>query len=99
MMTLPSPVQMPRRLRPPGGTPSRRYTARPATVAQREIFLHGQPVTYLEAGAETGGPVVVLLHGLASSSQTWATVMPLLGVRMSRVSWNFGGGPVVIRRL
>jgi pimeloyl-ACP methyl ester carboxylesterase len=48
-------------------------------VAQREIVLHGQPVTYLEAGAQTGGPVVVLLHGLVSSSQTWATVLPLLG--------------------
>jgi pimeloyl-ACP methyl ester carboxylesterase len=80
LITSSSPVQLPRRLRPPGGTPSRRHTPRPATVAQREIVLHGQPVTYLEAGADTGGPVVVLLHGLASSSQTWATVMPLLGL-------------------
>ncbi|WP_252444906.1 alpha/beta fold hydrolase [Pseudonocardia humida] len=48
-------------------------------VVQREIRLHGQPTTYLEAGAGSGGPVVVLLHGLASSSRTWADVMPLLG--------------------
>jgi len=54
-------------------------TARPAVVRQREIVLHGQQVTFLEAGADTGGPTVVLLHGLASSSQTWAAVMPLLG--------------------
>lgn len=40
--------------------------------------MHGQQVTYLEAGARSGGPVVVLLHGLAGSSQTWATVAPLL---------------------
>jgi pimeloyl-ACP methyl ester carboxylesterase len=52
---------------------------RPAVVRQREIVLHGQHVTFLETGADTGGPVVVLLHGLASSSQTWASVMPLLG--------------------
>ncbi len=37
-------------------------------------------MTFLEAGAEPGRPVVVLLHGLASSSHTWATVLPLLGV-------------------
>jgi pimeloyl-ACP methyl ester carboxylesterase len=48
-------------------------------VTQREILLHGQHVTFLEAGADCDGPVVVLLHGLASSSQTWSSVLPLLG--------------------
>ncbi|GAA5114887.1 alpha/beta fold hydrolase [Pseudonocardia adelaidensis] len=43
------------------------------------MLLHGQRVTFLEAGADSGGPVVVLLHGLASSSQTWSSVMPHLG--------------------
>jgi pimeloyl-ACP methyl ester carboxylesterase len=75
-----SPVQPPSRLRPPRAASPRRRRARPAKVAQREIVLHGQPLTYLEAGAGTGGQVVVLLHGLAGSSQTWATVLPLLGV-------------------
>jgi hypothetical protein len=50
----------------------------PVTVAQREVRLHGQHVTYLEAGVDHG-PVVVLLHGLASSSTVWADVMSLLG--------------------
>jgi pimeloyl-ACP methyl ester carboxylesterase len=50
-----------------------------ASVKQREIRLHRQNVTFLEAGADSGGPVVVLLHGLASSSTTWAQVMPALG--------------------
>jgi pimeloyl-ACP methyl ester carboxylesterase len=50
------------------------------TVAQRQVRVHGQHVTYLEAGVGRG-PVVVLLHGLASSSTTWAQVMPLLGRR------------------
>jgi pimeloyl-ACP methyl ester carboxylesterase len=79
LTTIPSPVQPPRRLHPPHAASPRRPRARPATVAQREIALHGQAVTYLEAGADTGGPVLVLLHGLAGSSQTWATVLPLLG--------------------
>lgn len=48
-------------------------------VVRREVVLHGQRVTYSEAGADSGGPVLVLLHGLASSSQTWQPVMPLLG--------------------
>jgi pimeloyl-ACP methyl ester carboxylesterase len=61
------------------GTPRRRTFAVP--VLQREILLHGQRVTFLEAGADRDGPVTVLLHGLASSSQTWSSVLPLLGRR------------------
>lgn len=52
---------------------------REVPVTTREIELHGRRVVYLEAGAHSGGPVVVLVHGLASSSQTWASVMALLG--------------------
>lgn len=52
---------------------------RRAAVRRREITLHDQQVTFLETGAQSGGPTVVLLHGLASSSATWAPVLPLLG--------------------
>ncbi len=63
-------------------SPARGARSRPTvSVVQREITLHGQRTTYLEAGADSGGPVVVLLHGLASSSRTWADAMPLLGRR------------------
>ena len=62
------------------GRASRTIVGKPVTVAQRQVRLHGQHVTYLEAGVGRG-PVVVLLHGLASSSATWAQVMPLLGRR------------------
>jgi pimeloyl-ACP methyl ester carboxylesterase len=72
-MSAPSPL-FPRR-RP--GAPCRRAFAVPVT--QREVLLHGQRVTFLEAGADCDGPVVVLLHGLASSSQTWSSALPLLG--------------------
>lgn len=51
----------------------------PPTVTRREITIHGRPTSFLEAGADSGGPVVVLLHGLASSSVTWEAVIPLLG--------------------
>ena len=62
------------------GRGTRRGVGMPVTVAQRQVRLHGQHVTYLEAGVDRG-PVVVLLHGLASSSATWADVMFLLGRR------------------
>jgi pimeloyl-ACP methyl ester carboxylesterase len=65
------------RPRPRPGVPRRRASA--TQVTRREILLHGQRVTFLEAGADSDGPVVVLLHGLASSSQTWSSVVPLLG--------------------
>ncbi|TCK24763.1 alpha/beta fold hydrolase [Pseudonocardia endophytica] len=48
-------------------------------VTRRDIVLHGNVVSFLEAGATSGGPVVVLLHGLASSALTWEAVLPLLG--------------------
>ncbi|GAY08368.1 alpha/beta fold hydrolase [Pseudonocardia sp. N23] len=53
--------------------------ARRAVVRRREITLHDQQVTFLETGTPGAGPTVVLLHGLASSSATWAAALPLLG--------------------
>src|SRR5215212_6954818 len=41
----------------------------------RSITLHGHPVTYRMAG---GGPPLLLVHGITSSSQTWASVLPAL---------------------
>ncbi|MEJ3653994.1 alpha/beta fold hydrolase [Pseudonocardia sp. TRM90224] len=51
-------------------------------MTRQVISLHGRPVTFLEAGRGCGGPVVVLLHGLASSSKTWSETLPLLGRTM-----------------
>jgi pimeloyl-ACP methyl ester carboxylesterase len=39
------------------------------------IELHGQPVRYHRVGA---GPLLVLVHGITSSSRTWERVLPLL---------------------
>jgi pimeloyl-ACP methyl ester carboxylesterase len=63
----------------------------PVEVAQREIRLHGQRVTYLESGARTGGPVVMLLHGLAGNSSTWRPILPLLGRKVHVIAPDFLG--------
>ena len=44
----------------------------------RVVDLHGHPVTYRQRGE---GPPVLLLHGITSSSQTWADVLPALAER------------------
>ncbi|MFP5072742.1 alpha/beta fold hydrolase [Pseudonocardia nantongensis] len=36
-------------------------------------------MSFLEAGADSGGPTVVLMHGLASGSHMWEPVLPQLG--------------------
>ena len=38
------------------------------------LDLHGDRVAYLDEGQ--GRDVVLLLHGMAGSSQTWRSVMP-----------------------
>ncbi len=49
----------------------------------REIVLHGHRVSYRSAGA---GPVVVLVHGITSTSATWANVIPYLAERFTIVA-------------
>src|SRR6059058_4457174 len=39
------------------------------------IRLHGQPVSYHRSGE---GPLLVLVHGITSSSRAWERVLPLL---------------------
>src|SRR3954447_13020716 len=44
-------------------------------LACHEVELHGHTVTYRTAGS---GPVLLLLHGIANSSETWEPVAELL---------------------
>ncbi len=44
-------------------------------LTRRTIDLHGHPVSYRLAGS---GPVLVLIHGITSSSRTWERVLPAL---------------------
>ena len=50
-----------------------------ADVTCSEILVHGNAVSYAESGADSGGPVVVLVHGIASRASQWERVMERLG--------------------
>jgi pimeloyl-ACP methyl ester carboxylesterase len=49
----------------------------------QQIELHGQPVTYHRQGE---GPVLVLVHGITSSSRTWLSVLPALAERYTVIA-------------
>src|SRR5688500_3265578 len=49
-----------------------------STLAADEIVLHGHRVRFHRAGS---GPLVVLLHGIASTADTWAPVAGALARR------------------
>jgi pimeloyl-ACP methyl ester carboxylesterase len=47
-------------------------------IDSQEIVLHGHAVSYREAGE---GPLIVLVHGITSSSDTWREALPWLTER------------------
>jgi pimeloyl-ACP methyl ester carboxylesterase len=53
------------------------------TLAPHELTLHGHRVTYRTAGR---GPVLLLLHGITNSSQTWERVAPPLSRRFTLIA-------------
>jgi pimeloyl-ACP methyl ester carboxylesterase len=53
------------------------------TLTPNALTLHGHAVTYRTAGR---GPVLLLLHGIANSSQTWEHVAPLLSERFTLIA-------------
>jgi pimeloyl-ACP methyl ester carboxylesterase len=52
-------------------------------VELRYLNIHGHDVAYRMSGS---GPVVVLVHGIASSSETWGRVMPALAEHVTIVA-------------
>src|ERR1700704_5672147 len=54
-----------------------------AKSEMEEIELHGHKVTFRAAGE---GPLVVLLHGITSTSDAWREVMPRLAERYTVVA-------------
>src|SRR3954464_342955 len=50
-----------------------------SAVTAQTRSVHGNLVRYDEAGADSGGPVVVLIHGIASRAAQWNGVMAELG--------------------
>ena len=53
-----------------------------------EIELHGHRVAYRCAGS---GPAIVLVHGITSTSATWAQVMPCLATRFTVIAPDLVG--------
>jgi pimeloyl-ACP methyl ester carboxylesterase len=49
-------------------------------ITQDEVVLHGHRITYRSAG-DPALPVLLLVHGLTSSSATWDPVIPALAER------------------
>ncbi len=77
------------------GTPAEGYCA---TMSQehnstqtelRHLNLHGHRVAYRQAGEH--GPVVVLIHGITSSSRTWSRVMPALARHFTVIAPDLAG--------
>jgi len=52
-------------------------------VELQRIRIHGHDIGYVTAGS---GPVVILVHGIASSSTTWGRVIPALAERTTVVA-------------
>jgi len=72
-----------------GRLPLRRSRAESvAAEVGRTIELHGQPVNYIQAGH---GPVVLLIHGITSSSSAWARVLPGLAERHTVIAPDLPG--------
>ena len=50
-----------------------------APVTYDEISVHGSLVRYASTGAASGGPLMVLVHGMASRASQWEPMMAILG--------------------
>ena len=50
----------------------------PPEITVEQIRIHGHEVRYRTATSDPSNPVLVLVHGIAGSSQTWEEVMPAL---------------------
>jgi pimeloyl-ACP methyl ester carboxylesterase len=70
-----------------GSTQPSREPAQRASEPERdglhEIVLHGHRVLYRGAGS---GPVIVLVHGITSTSATWANVLPYLAEKFTIIA-------------
>jgi pimeloyl-ACP methyl ester carboxylesterase len=63
-----------------------RVTRSPTEI--KRLTLHGHTVAYRQAGS---GPVLVLVHGITSSSETWERVMPYLARRFTVIAPDLAG--------
>jgi pimeloyl-ACP methyl ester carboxylesterase len=68
----------------------RRMKARAQATEEhtKRITLHGHEIAYRQAGS---GPVIVLVHGITSSSATWGRVMGELARRFTVIAPDLAG--------
>ena len=69
--------------------PQKPKTQKPKPIAdltprQEEITLHGHRVVYRTAGS--GGPVILLIHGITGNAKQWDQVIPMLAERYTVVA-------------
>ena len=57
-------------------------------VQTREIFLHGDRISYRIAGQ---GPVILLIHGIAGTAATWTAVQERLAERFTTIAPDMPG--------
>ena len=57
-------------------------------LESRELELYGHRVSYRTAGS---GPALLLLHGIANSSETWERVAPLLSEHFTLIAPDLMG--------
>src|SRR5829696_9029975 len=60
----------------------------PVTLERHEMQLHGHRVSYRTAGS---GPALLLLHGIANSSETWERAASLLCERFTLIAPDLMG--------
>lgn len=61
---------------------------RPGAVETKTALVHGRAVSYVEAGS---GPVLVLVHGIAGSAESWEPVIEPLALRYTVIAPDFPG--------
>lgn len=59
-----------------------------SSVELQHIEIHGHRVGYRSGGS---GPVIVLVHGMAGSSETWRSVLPTLAERFTVIAPDLVG--------
>src|SRR4051812_21428263 len=67
---------------------ARNGSGEPEPGGLHDILLHGHRVFYRSAGC---GPVVVLVHGITSTSATWADLLPSLAERFTVIAPDLVG--------
>ena len=57
----------------------------------QKTMLHGRELAYREAGAGEGKPVLLLIHGMAGSSNAWREIIPRLEQRYHVIAPDLPG--------